>query len=470
MRHLAETFLKRCLQKKEKYKVRNIIQKRVGLVALATAVGLIISGCTTGTSSPETSSQPTAASGEEIVLELSRFFGDCDDTTEGVTDVKLATTECEVIQIITNAFNAADNGITVQKLGGQAWDDYYLQLSTAIAAGSPPDVAVMHQHRLLDFVDRGLILPLTAPLESRGVDWAGYTAPATASSFADGEYWGVPFDIHASLWHLNVDLFTQAGLVDSNGVPIAPESPEELLEQCRVVQEATGQKYFANEWGRVMTTRLFLSLVWQQGSDIVTPDGEIVFGPEAAEALSLLNTVAAECSNVGYDYAGAQSAFLAGEAAVLHNGTWVVDQYVREAPFEYLAGNIPSLYGSFAAWGDSHMWVVPVQPDGDQARYDASLEFVAFLHENIANWALGTGHIATTVSAVGSSDYQSAPQRANYALTAETARLVPSVPGWPAAWAALSEELVGTWTSGVDQATALSNASARMNESLRDAK
>ena len=116
------------------------------------------------------------------------------------------------------------------------------------------------------------------------------------------------------------------------------------------------------------------------------------------------------------------------------------------------------------------MWVVPVQPDGDQARYDAALEFVTFLHENIANWALGTGHIATTKSAVSSADYQSAPQRANYALTAETARLVPSLPGWPAAWAALTEELNSTWVSGADQSAALRNAATRMNDALDEAK
>jgi len=450
-----------------------VITKRrtsLGFISLVATLGLVVSGCASESSvAPSATGSASSPSGD-IVLELSRFFGDCDDTTAGVTDVKLATTECEVIQIITNAFNAADNGVTVEKLGGQAWDDYYLQLSAAIAGGSPPDVAVMHQHRLLDFVERGLILPLTTPLQERGVNWEDYTTPATDSVFANGDYWGVPFDIHASLWHMNVDLFTQAGLVDSAGVPIAPTSVAELIEQCKVVQATTGQKYFANQWTGPMTTRLFLSLVWQQGGDVVNAAGEIVLGPEAAESLRLMNQLASTCSNVEWDYAASQTAFLAGEAAVLHNGTWVVDQYIREATFEYQTSNIPNLYGSFAAWGDSHMWVVPVQPDGDQARYDAALEFVTFLHENIANWALGTGHIATTKSAVSSADYQAAPQRANYALTAETARLVPSLPGWPAAWAALTEELNSTWVSGADQSAALRNAATRMNDALDEAK
>ena len=42
-------------------------------------------------------------------IEMARFFGDCDDTTAGVTDVKQATSECEVVQILTNKFNAEND-------------------------------------------------------------------------------------------------------------------------------------------------------------------------------------------------------------------------------------------------------------------------------------------------------------------------------------------------------------------------
>ena len=130
-----------------------------------------------------------------------------------MTDVKQATSECEVIQILTNAFNAADNGVTVEKLGGQNWGDYYPQLSTTFAAGDPPDVAVMHQHRLPDFAGRGLLMPLDQALADAGVDFSDYTQPAQDAATSEGEVFGVPFDLHASLWHVNVDLLEEAGLV-----------------------------------------------------------------------------------------------------------------------------------------------------------------------------------------------------------------------------------------------------------------
>ena len=162
-------------------KKRNEVAK---FAAIAAASALVLTGCATAAEE----STPTETSGgssggdsttqEEVTISLARFFGDCDDTTEGVTDVKQATSECEVIQILTNAFNAEDNGVTVEKLGGQAWGDYYTQLGTTFSGGTPPDVAVMHQHRLPDYVTRGLLTPVGDLLTAEGVDFNDYTAPA----------------------------------------------------------------------------------------------------------------------------------------------------------------------------------------------------------------------------------------------------------------------------------------------------
>ena len=451
-------------------------KQMVQLLAVGAVSALILSGCATAeedasTDSGDTSSDSSGdtASNEEVTIELARFFGDCDDTTEGVTDVNEATTECEVIQILTNAFNAEDNGYTVEKLGGQAWGDYYTQLGTTFSGGNPPDVAVMHQHRLPDYVGRGLLTPVTAPLNAIGVDWSDYTAPALGAATYEGEQYGVPFDIHGSLWHVNVDIYEEAGLVDDSGEPIMPNSPDELLEQCQAVQDATGKQYFAHDWFEFgIGARLFLGLVWQQGGDITEDGVATPDSPEGAEALSLLNQLANDCSNPEQGYTDSDASFKAGDVAVLHNGTWIVDEYDRVSDFEYRAMDIPNLYGNFGSWGDSHMWVMPTDSSRSAAEEEASLAFMAYLYENVGNWAIGTGHIAPRESIIESADYSNAVQRDNYAGTAAYARMVPAVPGWAGAWGALSEELNATWVAGKDQAQALADAESRMNDALAD--
>ena len=40
------------------------------------------------------------------------------------------------------------------------FDDYYTRLTTALAAGTAPDVIVLHQARLINYVPSGVLLPL----------------------------------------------------------------------------------------------------------------------------------------------------------------------------------------------------------------------------------------------------------------------------------------------------------------------
>lgn len=73
-----------------------------------------------------------------LTVELARFFGDCEDTTLGVTDVTQAASECEVIQILTNKFNAEnDDGIDVQRLGGAQFAAYYDTLNATSGLREP---------------------------------------------------------------------------------------------------------------------------------------------------------------------------------------------------------------------------------------------------------------------------------------------------------------------------------------------
>ncbi|MBT8240218.1 MAG: extracellular solute-binding protein, partial [Acidimicrobiia bacterium] len=227
-----------------------------------------------GSESSDDGADDSSAMAEDVVLQFARFFGDCAEDVSGVTDVTQATTECEVVQILENAFNAEDNGITIEKIGGQAWGDYYTQLSTAFAGGDAPNVAVMHQHRLPDFAGRDLLLPLDDLFASSDViDFADYTAPAQSAASLDGAVYALPFDIHASLWHVNVDAYEAAGLIDADGAPLTPASTGELLAQCEAI-EAAGYQCFAHDWFEFgIGARLYLALVQQQGGTLTDSAG-----------------------------------------------------------------------------------------------------------------------------------------------------------------------------------------------------
>ncbi len=448
------------------------ITRHLTAILLLLVLALVVSACAdddaTDDESAEAGDAAEEAGEDDTVISLARFFGDCDESTEGVTDVAEATDECEVIQILTNAFNEADNGVVVDRLGGAVWDQYYTQLSTTFASGNPPQVAVMHSHRLPDFAGRNLLRPIADDLDAVGVDFTDYTEPAQEGAIFEGDVYAVPFDIHGSLWHVNVDLFDQAGLVDGDGEPIMPTTIDELFEQAEAIQSETDAMYFSQDWFEFQVgARLFLGLVAQQGGSLIDADGNATINtPEGQEALRVLNELADTASDPSQGYTDSQSEFLAGNVAVLHNGTWVVDQYVREAEFEYQALELPVFYEQPGFWGDSHMWVLPAEGNEDDELREASLEFVSYLYESVGDWAAGTGHLANRTSVLTGGALDDAPQRDNYADAADTAVFVPAVAGWAGAWDALADELQATWVGDKDPAAALADAEARMNEEL----
>ena len=408
---------------------------------------------------------------EGTTIKMSRFFGDCEDTAGTETDVSKATTECETIQILTNAFNAEnESGITVERLGGAQWDTYYDALNSAYAGDGAPDVAVMHGSRLTDYAQRGLVLPLDDQFEATGteIDDAAEAARA-AVSYEDTTY-GVPFDLHAGLAHLNVDLFKQAGLVDAEGNPKIPTSTEEFLADAETMKAKTGKNYFGA--ARVkdgLTVHMWRSLVEQQGGSVIAEDGSeaSVDTPEAREALEFVNTVFEKYADGNQTYDAAQSAFLSGETAMLFNGTWAVDQYDREATFDYKVTDFPTLYDEPAVWADSHMWVLPKQKEGDPAKYRAGLEFINYLYDHSGDWAIHTGHLAARTSVLESPEYQQAPQRANYFETGTTnARTVPAISNWSGAMDAMVASLDSIWFEGKSVDEGLKTADTEVNSVL----
>jgi multiple sugar transport system substrate-binding protein len=409
-------------------------------------------------------------------IKMARFFGDCDDTTKGVTDVAKATNECETIQILTNAFNAENkNGIKVERLGGAQWNTYYDALNAAYAGGTAPDVAVMHGSSVADYARRNLLVKLDDQVAVTGADLADAAPAAKEAVSYEGATYGLPFDIHAALVHLNVDLFKQAGLVGPDGKPKLPTSPEEFLAQAEQVKAKTGKNYFGT--ARVkdgLGVHMWRSLIQQQGGSVLSADGTkaTVDTPEARTALEFMDKVfEGGYADPDQTYDAAQSAFLKGDTAMLMNGTWVVDQYEKEAKFAYQAADFPTLYDKPAIWADSHMWVVPRQKTVDPVRQRAALEFASYLYEHSGDWAIHTGHLASRTSVLNSPEYQKAPQRANYVATGTTnANPVPPVSSWKAVNDALISQIDSIWFQDVPADKALAEANRSIDAILAKSK
>ena len=407
----------------------------------------------------------TGALAQEVTL--GRFFGACEDAG---TDTTTSTGEACIIQSIINAADAELDGISINTLPTD-WGNYYDQVKAAYAGGTPPDVHVMHRHRIPEFAGLGALAEISGDLEAAGIDPGDWSPAALDAVSFNGGIYGVPMDFHANLWHVNMDVMEEAGLVE-NGAPVLPSSPEELLAHAQQVKDATGKDYLAADFAQFpIGVRLVLALMWQQNANIFTEDGTATINTEAGKnaVTAITQLFDAGLANPQLNYADSQQAFLNGEAAILVNGTWVVDFYTAQAADpdvgleNYYVADLPTLFETGATWADSHMWAIPSTLDGDKKM--AALKVLAFINDHNIDWAR-TGHMAVRKSVVESDAYTSLPHRDEYTGTAAIAKDTPPSERYGAIQDVLNRELQAIWLTGKSVEDALDDAELEVQDLL----
>ena len=453
-----------------------MLTKRARLAAMAALVALV-GACSSGGAASVQPSTPVASEGQSgssapstgnagpVKLTLQRFFGSCDDEFGNVTDPMKAIGECGSVTVLINKFNAENGqGITIEPRVVE-WAQNYDVLNTAFAAGDPPDIFIVHRSRLADYVGPNLAAPLDDIFAKAGVDSNDFIPFAREGLTYDGKIYAEPFDLNSLLWHMNLDVLKQSGLVDASGQPALPTSPDELYDQATKVNAATKLPYFCLATnGDNMPLNLATAWVSQQGSKLFDTAGNVtVDTPEAAAAVNvLLHLYESGNADKTDTYQVAEQKFLAGKCAVIINGTWVVDAYIEAAKSgadglkSHAVVSLPTLFEQPGTWADEHSWGVSSKAAADPAKADAVGIFLKFLKDNSLAWAARTGHLSPFKSTIASADYAALPQRSGYASTAQIeADSIPPVKNYQSIVTALREALESAIQGQSDAAGAL---------------
>ncbi|WP_438749102.1 extracellular solute-binding protein [Pararhizobium sp. O133] len=416
-------------------------------------------------------------SAHAVDISFFRFFGDCKTEFGDVADMAKANGECGIITALTNKFNA-ENTIGAKVVTQTVdWGAYYDLLTATYSTGNIPDVAVMHASVMPNFSDRDLLTPLTKPLADISVKTDDFVPAALKNASAKDEVYALPYDLHALLFHVNMDLMKKAGLVNADGSLILPKSPEELLEQGKKFKETTGKYYIGSESqsSEGMMVRVFDTLTWQQGVDVLAADGKTasISTPEGLNAAKLISSIYSEgLANSALDYPGSEQAFLNGETGILINGTWGVDNYDTQAKSgkvalkDYRVANVPQIYAKPAVWADSHMWVIPKDDGRTAEKTEAALAFLKFLNDNNFQWSR-TGHLSVRQSVLNSEEFKALPHRAEFADTTKNATALPQIQNQRAVYNAMTTDLNAMWLTGTDPQTAVDAMQAGVERILR---
>ena len=261
-------------------------------------------------------------------LVIQRFFGACQAEFGTLADPGKAQGECGIITAMINQFEAANPDIKVVE-NTVFWPGYD-QLTAQLAANGPPDLVTMHSSAIPDYEARNLLEPLDGDLAAVGISPDQFTAAARAGVTVDGKTMGLPIDVWAPLWHVNMNLFREAGLV-ADGKPVLPASTEEFHAQAAQFRERTGKPYLIQVTNKDFAgpMRIFYAWMLQQGAPLFRDARHSNFdSAEGRHALEFMKELYQRGdSTKNLDYAGAVSTFLKGEGGILVDGTWMVGQF-----------------------------------------------------------------------------------------------------------------------------------------------
>ncbi|RIX59459.1 ABC transporter substrate-binding protein [Paenibacillus nanensis] len=370
---------------------------------------LVMTACSSGS---EERGQPVAETGA-VTLEFWTPFSGGDN---------------QFMSALVAAFNREHPGIAVTQVNSRL-DDYYSRLRTAILSGNAPDVAVLHQTSLPQFVKNGYIEEMTKLAGEGGIEWDGFSAHALNAVTYDGKPYAVPLDTHALVLYYNLDHLQAAGLLDDAGKPILEEGAEGFLRFLGKLKEA-----LPGNIAPLAEPSTRIDSVWLWWSFYNQMDGGGAFYDESASRAAIMNPKALEALEyvkklydneyIPPNINDAFKLFYDGEAATLITGMWGTGAFEKADGLRFGAVPVPVIFDKPAVWGDSHTLALPIRHSSTPEQKQAALLFAQWVAEHGELWA-EAGHVPSWRGSSESEAFTGLPFRSDYA------KAVGDVAYWP---------------------------------------
>lgn len=322
---------------------------------------------------------------------------------------------------MVNRFNVENPDIEVVQVNSRL-DDYYSRLRTAIMSGSAPDLAILHQTSLPQFVQNGYIEQLAEPAKQIGLDWTSFNKNILDSIVYDGKPYAVPLDTHALVMYYNKTYLREADLLDEADKPLIGSGPDGFEQFLQKLKSSIPSDVapMAQPSTRIDSVWFWWSLYNQikgGGTFYNENASEAVFNnPQALQALSYVDGLYKK-KLIPPDINDSFKLFYDGKAAVLITGMWGTGAFEKAQALDFGVIPMPVLFDHAAVWGDSHTLAIPTKHGMTDEKKRAALTFAKWCVEHGAMWA-EAGHVPSVKKVIASEPFNRLKYRSAYAATA----------------------------------------------------
>src|SRR5215469_15009085 len=226
-------------------------------------------------------------------------------------------------------FTAAHPDVDV-KIEVVQWDNLQQRLTTDIAGGTPPDIALIGTRWLVDFVHNDIAEPLdgyiTPEFKSRFIE--SFMAPSTIN----GKIYALPVAASARAMYYNKDLLAKAGVQNP------PETWDQLVADAKKIKALGSENTygFALQGKEIETDAYWYYSLWTHGGELIADGKSGVGSPQAIAGLQLYRDMIdqglTEPDPTGYNRQDIERLFKQGRIGMILTGPWLRGQIKTDAP------------------------------------------------------------------------------------------------------------------------------------------
>jgi multiple sugar transport system substrate-binding protein len=278
-------------------------------------------------------------------------------------------------------FNSTHDDVeVVASSGGTTPDGMLPKVTTAIAAGTQPDIAYMYGSWGGNLAQSPAIADISQQVQDPSVNWSDFWPAARGTVTVDGKVIGFPAVIDNLSVIYNKDLFDAAGV----DYPSPDWTWEDFRATAKALRDPSKNIYGVNYpvTGDEDTVWRFWPFLWQAGGEVLSSDGtQATFNSDAGvQALTLWQQMAVDDQSVYLDPTDekAEPLFTSDHLAMFVSGPWEVP-VLQENHMNWGDAVMPSADGTtHETISGPDMWAVF---DNGEARVHASVEFMTWLSE-----------------------------------------------------------------------------------------